>query len=77
VRLTPLIGLLQAAPDAWFGANAADPGSAAIEALVARRNQARASRDFAAADAIRNELTAMGIVLEDRDGVTRWRRTDA
>jgi cysteinyl-tRNA synthetase len=72
-----LVGFLQAPPDAWFGANAADPESAAIETLVMRRNQARASRDFAAADAIRDELTAMGIVLEDRDGATRWRRTDA
>jgi len=72
-----LIGLLQSAPDAWFGANASAPESADIEALVTRRNQARASRDFAAADALRDELTAMGIVLEDRDGVTRWRRTDA
>jgi cysteinyl-tRNA synthetase len=72
-----LIGLLQSAPDAWFGADAGDPGSAQIEKLVARRNAARASRDFAAADAIRDQLTALGIVLEDAGGVTRWRRTDA
>jgi cysteinyl-tRNA synthetase len=71
-----LIGLLQSPPDAWFGADAADPESARIEELVARRNAARASRDFAAADAIRDELAALGIVLEDADGVTRWRRTD-
>ena len=72
-----LIGLLQSTPDAWFGADAQDPESAAIEALIEKRNQARADRDFAAADALRDELTAMGIVLEDAGGVTRWRRKEA
>jgi cysteinyl-tRNA synthetase len=71
-----LIGLLQSPPDAWFGADAADPESAAIEALIEERNEARSSRDFAKADAIRDQLTAMGVVLEDADGVTRWRRKD-
>ena len=71
-----LIGLLQSTPESWFGAGAGDPGSAEIEALVTQRNAARAARDFATADAIRDRLTAMGIVLEDADGVTRWRRTD-
>jgi len=71
-----LIGLLQTPPDAWFGADAADPESAGIEALIEERNQARANRDFATADAIRDRLTAMGILLEDAGGVTRWRRKD-
>jgi len=71
-----LIGLLQSTPDAWFGAVAGDPGNEAIDALIEKRNEARANRDFAAADAIRDELTAMGIVLEDAGGVTRWRRKD-
>ena len=71
-----LIGLLQTAPDAWFGTAAADPENVRIEQLIARRNAARAGRDFQAADAIRDELTALGVVLEDGDGVTRWRRAD-
>jgi cysteinyl-tRNA synthetase len=71
-----LIGLLQSAPDEWFGAGEEDADSVAIEALIEQRNQARANRDFAAADSIRDQLTGMGVVLEDANGVTRWRRKD-
>ena len=46
----------------------------AIEALVAERTAAKKARNFARADAIRNELAEMGVILEDsRDGV-RWKR---
>jgi cysteinyl-tRNA synthetase len=72
-----LIGLLQSNPADWFGAGAENAASARIESLIEKRNLARAARDFAAADTIRDELTGMGIVLEDADGVTRWRRKDA
>jgi cysteinyl-tRNA synthetase len=45
-----------------------------IDALVAERTQAKQQRNFARADAIRNELLAKGILIEDsKDGV-RWRR---
>ncbi|MDO5695131.1 MAG: cysteine--tRNA ligase [Eubacteriales bacterium] len=47
---------------------------AEILALIEKRTAAKKARDFAAADAIRDELAAMGIVLEDtREGV-RWKR---
>src|SRR5215469_2504529 len=47
---------------------------AEIEALVNERTQAKRQRNFARADAIRNDLLAKGILLEDsKDGV-RWRR---
>ena len=46
----------------------------AIDALVAERTQAKRTRNFARADAIRNDLLAKGILLEDsKDGV-RWKR---
>jgi cysteinyl-tRNA synthetase len=46
----------------------------AIDALVAERTQAKKTRNFARADAIRNELLAQGILIEDsKDGV-RWKR---
>ncbi|HMF54005.1 MAG TPA: cysteine--tRNA ligase [Edaphobacter sp.] len=45
-----------------------------IDGLVAERTQAKKSRNFARADAIRNDLLAKGILIEDsKDGV-RWRR---
>jgi cysteinyl-tRNA synthetase len=46
----------------------------AIDALVAERTQAKKTRNFARADAIRTELLAKGVVIEDgKDGV-RWKR---
>ena len=46
-----------------------------VDALVAERNAAMKSKDFARADTIRKELDDAGIVLEDKPGgVTEWRR---
>jgi cysteinyl-tRNA synthetase len=67
-----LLGLLQQDPEAWFrhGEQAVD--EARVEALLEERRAARAARDFARADAIRNELTDMGVVIEDGAQGTRW-----
>jgi cysteinyl-tRNA synthetase len=68
-----LLGLLQADPEVWFKDGAGD--DAAIDALVAERTAAKTARDWARADAIRNQLKDQGILLEDRkDGPTLWRR---
>ena len=45
-----------------------------IEALIAKRNEARKNRDFATADKIRNDLAAEGIILEDTPSGVRWSR---
>jgi cysteinyl-tRNA synthetase len=47
---------------------------AQIQALVEERDQAKRRRDFKRADAIRNELSGMGILLEDSKDGTRWKR---
>ncbi|HYO79668.1 MAG TPA: cysteine--tRNA ligase, partial [Thermoanaerobaculia bacterium] len=47
---------------------------AEIEALLAARNAARKSRNFAESDRLRDELVNRGILLEDTPGGTRWRR---
>ncbi len=45
-----------------------------IDALLAEREQARRSRNFARSDAIRNELAALGILIEDSKDGARWKR---
>ncbi len=46
-----------------------------INELIAARNAARAVKDFAEADSIRDELKSQGVILEDNpDGTTDWRR---
>lgn len=69
-----LVGLLEAAPETWFQGDVDTDDATEIEALIAERQAARDARDFARADAIRDQLVARGIVLEDGAGGTIWKR---
>ena len=58
-------------PDAATGALAA-----LVEDLLAQRQEARARRDFAAADAVRDRLTAAGVSVEDTPDGPTWSLKD-
>ncbi|MDA7586027.1 cysteine--tRNA ligase [Luminiphilus sp.] len=71
-----MMGLLGNDPEQWFTDSAYSSGPTAedIEHRLAARLEARARKDFAAADAVRDELQALGIELEDGPEGTTWRR---
>jgi cysteinyl-tRNA synthetase len=72
-----LMGLLQSDPEEWFAGDVdGELSSDDIDALIEKRNAARAAKDFATADAVRDQLAAAGIKIEDGAGGTSWRRGD-
>ena len=75
-KLAKVLGLLQQEPELFLqgGAQADDGEVAEIEALIKQRNDARKAKDWALADAARDRLNEMNIVLEDGPQGTTWRR---
>ncbi|KJS65799.1 MAG: cysteinyl-tRNA synthetase [Comamonadaceae bacterium BICA1-1] len=75
-----ILGLLQQAPQAFLqgGVGAAEAAQGlpvpAIEALIAERSAAKAARDFAQADRIRQQLQGQGVLLQDSAQGTTWVR---
>jgi cysteinyl-tRNA synthetase len=68
-----LIGFLGADPEAWFQ-GAADPAlKARIQGLVDERIAARGAKDWASADRIRAELTALNVEVMDNPTGATWR----
>ncbi len=74
--LGAVLGLLQTDPTAHLrGTASGDYSAERIEHLIAERLAVRQSKNFSRADAIRQELTAAGIILEDSPQGTIWRRS--
>ena len=75
-KLGGILGLLQLDPDAWLQRDNSGDGldAEAIEAKIQERIQAKADKDWAKADGIRDELKAAGVTLEDKGAETIWRR---
>ena len=71
-----LLGILDADPEAWFTDAVGEKGPTGeeIDALIEERIAAKANRDFERADQIRDDLEALGVVLEDSPDGTQWRR---
>jgi cysteinyl-tRNA synthetase len=70
-----ILGLLQLVPASFLQSGAGDDEEAVIiEALIKQRNDARASKDWAAADDARDKLAAMKVILEDSATGTTWRK---
>jgi cysteinyl-tRNA synthetase len=72
--LGEVLGVAQQAPEAFLQGGQDDDEVATIEALIVKRNEARASKDWAAADEARDALNALGVILEDSAGKTTWRK---
>jgi cysteinyl-tRNA synthetase len=75
--LGAVLGVLRIPPEEWFRAGAPAGGltDAEIDSRIAARAAAKKARNFPESDRIRNELAALGVILEDKPGgVTTWRR---
>ncbi len=76
-ELASVVGILQLEPDSFLQTGAAGKVDAAeVDALIQARLKARADKDWAESDRIRDQLTNMGVVLEDGKGGTTWRLKD-
>ncbi len=75
-ELAGVLGLLQQDAESWLqqGGPGTGLGDEEINELVAQRDQARANKEWAESDRLRDLLQEAGIVLEDGQGGTRWRR---
>jgi cysteinyl-tRNA synthetase len=75
----PALQRVLAAFDAVYAVLTSDPAElrldAGVEALIAEREAARRERDWARADALRDRLADLGIVLEDTPAGPRWKRS--
>jgi cysteinyl-tRNA synthetase len=67
-----LLGVANGSAQRWFQGDASQ--DARFDALLAERQAARAAKNFQRSDAIRAELLAQGVVIEDTAQGARWKR---
>jgi len=75
-KLGNILGVLESDPEQFFKGNSNNNADfdAKVEALIAQRIQARSDKNWAQADAVRDELSALGVVLEESKEGTKWRK---
>ena len=73
-RLAGVFGFLQEDPETFLKGKLDASEVDKIEQLIDARTQARAEKNWKEADRLRDELVAMGVVIEDAAGKTTWRR---
>ena len=71
-----LLGLLQQNPSSWLSTENDSSNSELITKLIIDRNNARKDKDFKKADEIRSKLDELGIILEDNNNQTTWRKNN-
>jgi len=74
IKSANFMGLLFSKPSNWLLKEDNNIDMKVIDKLIEERNQARQSRDFLVADNIRDKLLDMGIVLEDKNDITIWKK---
>ncbi|EER46591.1 cysteinyl-tRNA synthetase [Actinobacillus minor NM305] len=73
-ELAGVLGLLEQDPESFLQGDTNSDEAAEIEALIKQRNEAKANKNWAVADEVRDKLKAMNIVLEDTPNGTIWRK---
>ncbi|MCH2039757.1 MAG: cysteine--tRNA ligase [Saccharospirillaceae bacterium] len=71
-KLGDVLGTLQSDPEAFFKGDVDDSEESWIQQMIAKRAEAKASKDWGTADQVRDELAAKGIVLKDSPDGTSW-----
>ncbi len=74
IKSANFMGLLFSKPSNWLLKEDNNIDTEVIDKLIEERNLARQSKDFLAADNIRDKLLDMGIVLEDKNDITTWKK---
>ena len=74
IRSANFMGLLMIKPSNWGKKDDDEINKQLIDELVNERNKARDAKDFVLADEIRDRLSNLDIILEDKDNITRWKK---